>query len=123
MYYAGRFEEAILLLGKARLLNPIPPAWYFFLSGDAHRHEKTYEEAIAAYKEALNLNPDYLVAHIGLASVYSLLDREAEARSEVAEVLRIDPKFSLEGYTDALFFKDRTHREMVIDSLRKAGLN
>ena len=122
MIYAGRFEEAILLLNKAKRLNPIPPPWYFLFIGSAYGHARMYKESISAYKKALHLDPDYLVAHIGLASVYSLAGREAEARSEAAEVLRIDPKFYLEGYTNALPFKNQADKELVIDSLRKAGL-
>ena len=122
MIYAGRFEEAILLLNKAKRLNPIPPPWYFLFIGSAYGHARMYKESISAYKRTLHLDPDYLVAHIGLASVYSLAGREEEARSEAAEVLRIDPKFSLEGYTNALPFKNQADKELVIDSLRKAGL-
>ena len=55
-----------------------------------------YEEAIAAYKRALTRNPNLLPAHLDLAVIYSELGREEEARAEAAEVLRINPKYSLE---------------------------
>jgi adenylate cyclase len=59
---------------------------------------------------------------MGLASVYSLLCREEEARAEAEEVLRIDPKFSLDRLSSSLLYKNRADTELVLDSLRKAGL-
>ena len=51
--------------------------------------------------------------------VYSLSGREEDARTEAAEVLRINPKFSLEKFEKAATGKDK---ETFIGALRKAGL-
>jgi tetratricopeptide (TPR) repeat protein len=59
-----------------------------------------YEEAIAAYKQVLSHKPsvgDKLGAHLSLAASYSELGRAEEARGEIAEVLHINPQFSLAG--------------------------
>ena len=122
LYYAGRPEEAIGLYKKAIRLNPIPRSWYLSGLGAAYRLTGRYEEAISAYKKALHRAPDSLFAHLGLASAYNLLGREEEARTEAEEVLRIDPKFSLDHLAKSLFFKNQADTELVIDSLRKAGL-
>ena len=122
LYYAGRPEEAIGLYKKAIRLNPIPRSWYLSGLGAAYRLTGRYEEAISAYKKALHRAPDSLFAHLGLASAYNLLGREEEARAEAEEVLRIDPKFSLDHLAKSLFFKNQADTELVIDSLRKAGL-
>jgi adenylate cyclase len=120
--YVGRPEEAIALLKKAIRLNPIPPNWYLFSLGDAYRLTEQYEVAIAAYKRVLHRNPDDMRAHTGLTATYSLAGREEEARAAAAEVLRINPKFSLEHVAKALPFKNKADTELHIDSLRKAGL-
>jgi len=120
--YVGRPEEAIALLKKAIRLNPIPPNWYLFSLGDAYRLTEQYEVALAAYKRVLHLNPDDIRAHTGLTATYSLAGREEEARAAAAEVLRINPKFSLEHVAKALPFKNKADTELHIDSLRKAGL-
>ncbi len=73
-------------------------------------------------KRVLHGNPDDMRAHTGLAATYSLSGREEEASGAAAEVLRLDPKFSLEHVAKALPFKDKTDTELYIDSLRKAGL-
>jgi adenylate cyclase len=82
-----------------------------------------YEEAIAEFRKALRLYPDSLPPHLGLAATYSLMGREQEAHAETAEILRIDPKFSLNRHAkDFLSFKNQNDADRYIESLRKAGL-
>ncbi len=51
------------------------------------------------------------------------MGREKEARAEAEEVLRIDPKFSLDYYAKAVLnFKDPSKNDKVANALRKAGL-
>ena len=81
-----------------------------------------YEEAIATYKKELQFyGPDQLMAHLGLAGTYARMGREKEARSEGAEVMRIDPEFSLERFIKSLPY-DQSRKDRVADALRKAGL-
>jgi len=122
LHYAGRYEEAIPLLKKAIRLNPIPPSNYFFILGNAYQLLGRYEESIAAYKKSLHRNRDHLYSHLRLAATYSLVGREEEGRAEVAEVLRIDPKFSLENLAKKVPYKIKADKERFIDALRKAGL-
>ena len=51
------------------------------------------------------------------------MGREKEARAEAAEVLRINPKFSLDSSAKAITYKDQSVRDKLVDALRKAGLN
>jgi adenylate cyclase len=61
--------------------------------------------------------------HIHLAASYSSLGFEAEAQAEAAEILRIDPKFSLQYFAKTIPYKNQADTERLIASLRKAGLN
>jgi adenylate cyclase len=81
-----------------------------------------YEEAIKEYKKALHRAPDSAMPHVGLAATYSLMGREREAQDEAAEVLRIDPKFSLEHFAKSLLYKNQADLDRRIGALRKAGL-
>jgi adenylate cyclase len=120
--FAGRPEEALGLIEKAVRLNPHYPPLYLFFLGEAYRFTGRYEEAIAAYKRALTRNSDLLPAHQGLATIYSELGREEEARAEAAEVLKISPKYSLEGVRQLWPYKDQAVLERKLAALRKAGL-
>ena len=62
------------------------------------------------------------MAHVGLASSYILLGREEEARLAVEEVLRINPKFSVEDWAKTMPYKNREKLALFGDALRKAGL-
>jgi tetratricopeptide (TPR) repeat protein len=120
--FAGRPEEAIELIEKAMRLNPHYPPFYLFFLGEAYCYTGRYEEAIAAYKRALTHNPDLLPLHVGLATIYSELGREEEARAEAAEVLKISPKHSLEVWRQRAPYKDPAVLERMLAALRKAGL-
>ena len=80
------------------------------------------EEAIAPLKQYLTHYPNILGAHLTLAAVYSELGKEAEAQAEAAEVLRLNPKFSLEVHKERVPIKDPAMLERHIAALRKAGL-
>jgi adenylate cyclase len=123
LYYSGRMEEAIMLYRKAIRLNPFPPVWYLWGLGSCYRDLGRYEEAIVEFKKAIRLYPDSLTPHLGLAATYSLMGRQQEADAEAAEILRIDPKFSLNRHAKGfLFFKNQNDADRYMESLHKAGL-
>jgi adenylate cyclase len=120
--HSGRPEEAIVLFKKAIRLNPIPPAWYFSGLGGSYFELGQYEEAIAEFRKALNCAPDSQFSHMGLAAAYSKLGREEDARAAAAEVLRINPKFSLEQWAKTHMYKNQADLDRIVEALRKAGL-
>jgi thioredoxin-like negative regulator of GroEL len=80
------------------------------------------EEAVSAYKRVIQLAPDHIYAHVMLAATYSMMGREEEACAQVAEVVRINRRFSLDFYAKTAVFKDRTMVDNIDSALRKAGL-
>jgi adenylate cyclase len=119
---AGKPEEAIPLFQKAIRLNPFGPSQLYRQFGEALRDTGRFEEAVSAYKKAIQLAPDNITAHIHLTATYIWMGREKEARAEAAEVLRINPKFSVDSHAKMLSFKDQSANDRVVDALRKAGL-
>ena len=123
LYFSGRPQEAIPMLQKSLRLSPIP-IHSQVLGGLARSYMELgqYEEAVATFKKELHLyGPDHLMAHLGLATTYALMDHEKEAHAEGAEVLRIDPKFSIERYVKGQPL-DQPGKDRMIGLLRKAGL-
>jgi len=119
--WAGRTEEAIPYIQNAIRLNPLPPALYFVQLAVAYRDSGQYEKAIEACKKALQREPNTQFAYIHMAISYIRLAREKEARAAAAEILKINPKFSLERYAKILPFPQPV-ADLVIEDLRKAGL-
>ena len=120
--HAGKSEETVPLLQKAIRLNPFGPSSLYREYGSALRNVGRFEEAVSAYRKAIQIAPDNFTAHLHLALTYSLMDREKDARAEAAEVLRINPRFSLDYYARAFPFKDEATRDKYVGALRKAGL-
>jgi len=120
--YAGRLEEAIAELEKAIRINPIAPASYFLNLGGAYRDMGRYEEAIGEFKKVISRTPDNGFAHFGLAATYSLAGRDEEARAEVAELLRIQPKINLQALAKRNLYKNKADGDRIMAALRKAGL-
>jgi adenylate cyclase len=119
---AGRPEEAIPFFQKAIRLTPLGPSSLYREYGSALRNVGRFEEAVSAYKKSIQIAPDNIIAHMGLASVYSMMGRETEARAEAAEVLRINPNFSLDYWEKIIVFKNQSTKDRIVAALRKAGL-
>jgi len=51
-----------------------------------------------------------------------MVGRLEEARAEAAEVMRIDPKFSLEDFTKRFPWKDQARLDRFFEACRKAGV-
>jgi cytochrome c-type biogenesis protein CcmH/NrfG len=109
---------------KAIRLNPNAPTHTFMFLGHAFRNAGRFEEAVWAYKKSLQRAPDFVAAHIGLGTTYSLMSREKEARAEAEEILRINPNFSLDHFarTALMSYKDQSEIDKVVNAMRKAGL-
>jgi adenylate cyclase len=120
---ACRPEEAIPMFQKAIRLNPNTMARTFVNLGHAFRMASRFEEAVSAYKKGVQRAPDHIFAHIGLGTTYSLMGREKEARAEAEEVLRINPKFSLDYFAKiSAPYKDQSEIDKAVNAMRKAGL-
>jgi adenylate cyclase len=120
--WAGKSKEAIPVIRKALRLEPIPPDNYvqqlalvYFQTGDC-------KEAIAACDMGLKRQPDHLVSRVIMTAVYGSCGKEKEARKEAAEVLRINPKFTVESFMGNTPYKDPADRDRTAQGLRKAGL-
>jgi tetratricopeptide (TPR) repeat protein len=120
----GRSEEALEAAIRALRLKPEADVADVHLAhvGSAYAVVGRYEEARASLQRSLSRYPNFLPAHLMLAVVYSELGQAAEVRAEVAEVLRLNPNFSLEVYGQREPIKDPAVLERHIAALRKAGL-
>jgi len=57
-----------------------------------------------------------------LIKEFSRSRRDEEARAEAEEILRLNPKFSLESYAKTIPHKNQAQIDRYINALRKAGL-
>ncbi|MEN8250947.1 MAG: adenylate/guanylate cyclase domain-containing protein [Bacteroidota bacterium] len=119
---ADRVEKAIPFYKKALRLDPYAIAPYFYNLGAAYWMMGQYEEAISECKKGLQRFPDDLFTHMVLVVSYIETGNVEGARKSAAEVLRINPKISLDWCGKILHWKNKDIVARWIDDLRKVGL-
>jgi adenylate cyclase len=122
LLYMGRQEESLQFFQSSIRLNPKPPNTYLRHYAAALRDTGRYEEAIVQIKKAIEREPRDILSYVVLASTYNMAGREKEAREAAGEVLKINPRFSLEQFAKIHPYKNPATKDRYINSLRKAGL-
>jgi TolB-like protein/Flp pilus assembly protein TadD len=115
----GRTDEAVEVLDAAIHRDPFPPQWLWEVRAIALMQARRYEEAIRALGR---MSDPYVWDHAYLAACYARLGRAAEARAAAAEVLRLDPQFTVRRYGEIEWFKNPADHEHLLDGMRMAGL-
>jgi len=121
--FSGRPEEAIAHNEKAFRLNPIaPPSFYYIHAAHTYRLTARYEDAVKMCKELLSRWPNNVPAHVQLVLGYTAWGHNEEARAVAQDLLRIDPKFSVQQFVNAMPYKDPALSAKTLELMRKAGL-
>jgi tetratricopeptide (TPR) repeat protein len=118
----GRTAEALEAAAQSQQLKDEFADDHIASIGTAYALAGHYEEARPLLQRSESRYPNILRIHLALATVDSELGQDAEARKEAAEVLRLNPKFSLAVHKQREPIKDPAVLERHIAALRRAGL-
>jgi len=119
----GEHARAIEVLEANIRLDPFSPLFFSLgVMGRANYMLKRYGEAVRLARECASRLPNLQWPHLYLASAYAQSGQLEEAGAEAAEVLRINPGFTIESWKRLVVDKDPKDVEHQIDGLRKAGL-
>ncbi|MBW1707546.1 MAG: tetratricopeptide repeat protein [Deltaproteobacteria bacterium] len=129
LIFEGKYDEApsiaeeAIRLQKTGFMLLDPDAPFSLVLGLSHLMMGQYEEAVKAFEEAIHIWPEYIYGHIGLTAAYRFSGRMEDARAEAAEVLKINPDFSLSDIAKNGYYNfQKANKERFISALRKAGL-
>ena len=123
LMYAGEPARAIEVLDANLRFDPFQPLIYATsYAGQAYYSLKRYGEAVRSFRECASRLPNQQWPHIWLAGAYAQSGQLEEARAEAAEVLRINPGFTIQRHKRIFVYKDPKDLEHRLDGLRKAGL-
>jgi adenylate cyclase len=122
LMFAGEPARAIEVLEASIRLDPFQPSQALGHTSVANYMLKRYGEAVRLMRECASRLPDLQWPHLSLAAAYAQLGQLEEARAEAAEVLRINPGFTIESWKPILIYKNPKDLEHRIDGARKAGL-
>ena len=121
--FSGKPAESIPVCKKSIRLEPFAPGIYYGNLGMAYfQNRNDCEEAVKACEKAVKLAPEGMIAHFMATTVFSACGKEKEAQEAGKELLRINPKFTVESFAAKLPYKDPKEKEPVVEALRKAGL-
>ena len=127
----GRFEEAIEHGEQAIRLDPFHSSWQLWYLARAYNWSGRYEKALEAFERMLklcekeNCSGSYVAGiRTEMAMSYIGLGMEEEARAQIGESLRLNPKITLESRREYFLrrFRDPSHVKKIIGALRKAGV-
>jgi len=91
-----------------------------FDAGDVYYDQGMYAEAIEAYTRAVELKPDWALAHNNLGLTYEKTKAAEMAAREFTEAIRLDPQLAAAHYNLASVYYDRRQFPEVIFSYRRA---
>jgi adenylate cyclase len=120
--YAGKPDEVLIKLPIATKINPKPAFFYTWIEGHAHMLLGHEEQAERLFLEVIDRNAQFQAAHLTLAALYGNQGRIEDAQWEAAEVLSLQPDFSLSEEAANIPYKNKEHLDYYINGLRNAGL-
>ena len=101
-------------------LNPYAHGWYRLLIARAFDMLGDAEKALHESQDIASDIP--FGAYLNIACLQARMGRPAEAKTALAEALRLNPQFTLSAVERYLNCRDGDYVETVKDGLRKAGL-
>jgi adenylate cyclase len=122
LVYSGRAAEALEPIARAMRLDPhYAPIGLHFLA-QANFSLGAYDTAARLLLERIARNPGTDASRMLLASCYGHLGRAEDARIIWAELLKVNPDFSLSQRARVLPYKDPGDFQRIAEGLAKAGL-
>lgn len=118
----GDNEGAIGHYQKALAFDSMNARVHFSLGKIYYNEKGLYYEAVAAYKKAIDLDPYFLDARMGLGEIYEEKGLYRDAIAEYRKVIEVDPKHTGAHYNLALAYEKIDVKEAIVQWERYVGL-
>src|SRR5438552_1746388 len=122
LMYAGRPAEALEAFAIAKRLDPHHASIVLHFMAQTHFSLGEYETAAKQLLERIARTPATDSSRMMLASCYGHLGRADDARAAWAELLKVNPDFSLAQRERVLPYKNAADFQRIVEGLAKAGL-
>jgi adenylate cyclase len=122
LVYAGQAAKGLDALQANVRLDPFQLPSRLAYLGNAFYMLKRYDEAVPPLRECVSRMRYFRIGHLWLAAALAQLDRMDEARAAAAEVLRIEPGFTIQRWKCTAVYRRPEDAERLLDGIRKAGL-
>jgi tetratricopeptide (TPR) repeat protein len=121
---SGNPQAAIETAERAMQLSPLD-TWMWFAYGllaNAHLQLAEFEEAAAWARRSIQLQPDFLQAHLALIVSLAQADRQQEAEMALTELLGMEPGLTVAGVRQRFPIDRYRNLDAFLEGLSKAGL-
>lgn len=115
-------ENALYAARRAIQLNPGTPEFYLTSMGEAHVALGHGEKAVAVAERILARRPAWVMAHVTKILGHHLQGDLAAAKTAVEAVLGISPRFTIDRWTRAVNYPQRSDIAQLAGRLAEAGL-
>ena len=122
LMYAGRPAEALEAIAVAMRLDPHHSGIVLHFLAQANFSLGNYEAAVEQLRRRIARTPGTDSSRMLLAACYGHLGRHEEARAMWAELMQVNPDFSLAQRERVLPYKDPRDFQRIAEGLAKAGL-
>ena len=109
-------------MANAVRLNPRYAFFYTWIIGQALMLQGEYDEAISKFEEVVEKNAFFPGALLSLAAIYGNNGPLDEAQWKAAEILALQPDFSVSREREQAPYKLERHLDWYINGLQIAGL-
>jgi adenylate cyclase len=122
LMYAGKAAEALESFGLAMRLDPHYPSIVLHFLAQTEFNLGQYELAVQHLRQRIARTPGTDSSRMMLAACYGHLGRLDDARVAWAELLKVNPDFSLAQRERVLPYKNPADFQRIAEGLAKAGL-
>jgi len=119
--HAGESKEAVSYARKSMLINPLYPAAYASILGQAYFFNGNYELAVTSLQDAIDRNINLLSAHVFLIASLSNLNQMEEAEWAAEKLKSIDADFSIQQVDQMLAIGEAKGLENLKKQLQRVG--
>ncbi len=122
LVYAGQAAKGVDVLQANVRLDPFQLPSRLGYLGNAYYMLQRYDEAVPPLRECASRLRNFRIGHLWLAAALAQLEQTDEARAAAAEVLRIEPSFTIQRWKCTAVYKNPEDAGRLFDGLHKAGL-
>ena len=109
----GDVDGAVAAYQRALVYNSVNPKVHLSLGRIYYSEKGLYYEAVAAFKKAIELDPEFLEARMGLGEVYEDKGLYQDAIAEYRKVVEVDARHTGALYNLALVYEKVDRREAI----------
>ena len=91
LFRLGRYQQAVESLGKAASLGRLPISRLYLLA-EGLRRQQRFEDAVEAYRNVLEIDPEYETGHAGMGYALFQLERYEEALESIERSISLRPE-------------------------------